>query len=214
MASCHGPTAPRQAQMLADATSSSSVLVQVLLPGSLQHGSEWEVFLVNVLSSCIREESCPPHSMIQIVIQVPSNDGSVLAACVHASVSALMDASIELNHLPVAITCFMSPNANPEQERETTQYGLDPTLLEEEEEDAGLLTMVVVSSSSQSDTTKSIARMGAMHSSGLKASIENIMKCWNMAQQASTAVIAFWRLALTHKHERHAQTLFAGAGGS
>jgi len=205
LASCHGPTAPRQPQALADHTSTSDALVQVLLPSSFRHISyEWEVFLVNVLTSCIRLESCPQHSIIQIVLQIPSNDGSVLAACVHASVSALMDASVELNYLPVAISCVINTPTETNNSDKQKEFCLDPTLVEEEQEKSGSLTMVVVGAEEK------CTQMGAIHTSGIRATVQDIMKCWSMAQQAASAVTTFWRLALTHKHKQHAQTLFAG----
>ena len=213
LASCHGPTAPRQAQTLSsvmhDNDNSSSnknnnnVIVQVLLPGNLRHSSEWEVFLTNVLSGCVTTENCPGNSVIQIVIQVQSDDGSVLPACVHASVSALMDASIELNYLPVAITCLISGNQD---------YWLDPTLMDEDQEQSGLLTMVVVNRCGGKDALS--PKIGGIWSSGTRLSAEDILKCWNLAVKASSAVTAFWRMAFNHKHQQHAKTLFAGENNS
>ena len=205
MASCHGPTAPRQAQMLADQTDTAEALVQVLLPSSFRHQSaEWEVFLVNVLTACINIESVPPHSMIQIVLQIPSHDGGVLAACVHAAVSALMDASVELNYLPVAVSCLIFTSDGEGGQDDEKVFAIDPTLEEEQLQETGLLTMVVV------DHDNDAPGMGAVHTSGIRASPEDFIQCWNMAQKASSAVKTFWRLAVAHKHERHAETLFAG----
>ncbi|KAL7563273.1 hypothetical protein ACA910_016636 [Epithemia clementina (nom. ined.)] len=222
MASCHGPTAPRQAQTLVSTVDdnnnysgipgnhNNNVLVQVLLPGSLRHSSEWEVFLTNVLSGCVRSEACPPDSIIQIVLQIQSDDGSVLAACVHASVSALMDASIEINYLPVAINCVIFAG------KKKHSLVLDPTLAQEEQDDAGLLTLVVVHLAGEggrnrkNDSSSSSSKMGGLWTSGIRAGPEQILQCWKIAKDASAAVTTFWRMALNHKHQHHAKTLFSG----
>lgn len=217
LASCHGPAAPRQAQLPTTKTSTTTdrhnnVVVQVLLPGSLRHASEWEVFLTNVLSACVCSEACPPNSIIQIVLQIQSDDGSVLAACVHAAVSALMDASVELNYLPVAVSCCLISTAKIEDVVGVVGVDLDPPLaLEEQGSHVGLVTLVVVPPTPHGGNDRAARpRLGGMWTSGIRAKPEHILQCWNMAQEASLAVTAFWRMALNHKHQQHAQTLFSG----
>ena len=200
LASVHGPLAPR----LAHHERETAVVSVVIKSGNSSSGGdgpaptyerEWEHVLTTALSSAIVVESYP-RSVVQIVIQILSADGSLLAACLHAAVSALLDAGVELRFLPTASTCLLH-SADGDSAMEATTVSLDPT--SQEEQSAG--TVVIVTTPDN--------KILASHTSFVEASMETILKCCSVACRAGPAVIAFWRLVLEQKATREAQTLWA-----
>jgi ribonuclease PH len=211
LASVHGPLAARQTLheqadraivsvvIKSGASSSNSASSSA----SITYEREWEHVLTQVLQAAIATDAYP-RSVIQIVLQILSADGSVLAACVHAAVSALMDAAIELVFLPAASTCLIHKNEESRLQQEdgdtdatAAAISLDPSALEEQS--AG--TMVVVTTPEN--------RILATHTSFVDDSVQTLLQCCSIAGRAGAAVIAFWRLVMEQKATREAQTIWA-----
>ena len=202
LASVHGPLAPR----LVHHEREAAVLSVVIKSGNGSSGGgdgpastyerEWEHVLTTALSSAIVLESYP-RSVIQIVIQILSADGSLLAACLHAAVSALLDAGVELHFLPTASTCLLPNGEESTTSNAAVTVSLDPTSLEEQSAGA----MVIITTPDN--------KILASHTSFVEVSIETLLKCCSVACRAGPAVIAFWRLVLEQKATREAQTLWA-----
>lgn len=64
-----------------------------------------------------------PNTTTSVIVQVVSDDGSLLPCAINASCAALVDAGIPLKHLAVAICCGLTPSGS---------IILDPTLVEEQ----------------------------------------------------------------------------------
>lgn len=174
LAAVHGPIAPR----IAAEEHADKCLIQVVI----QTGAfaEWEAFLTRILTACCYTRLYP-RCVVSITLHFISQDGSVLAAALHAAVSALMDAGIEMQTLPVGVTCLLVPSMM------TTMIQLDPTQVEEDE--AASVVMVLT------DTDKLVS----CHSSCLNASMDTILRCSALASNVSQAVTAFWRIAIETK---------------
>ncbi|KAI8064860.1 ribosomal protein S5 domain 2-type protein [Gilbertella persicaria] len=63
-----------------------------------------------------------PRTLVQIVIQITKDDGSVLAASVNAITLALLDAGIPMKHMAAAITVMVDKTSN--------ELVLDPIAIE------------------------------------------------------------------------------------
>ena len=173
---------------------------------SLLVEQEWIALLTNVLSSAI-DTSQHPRTVIEIVLQIIQDDGSVLGCLCHAAVAALMDAGVELLYLPVATTCLvmtMTENST------NGKHMLDPTLAEEEQENAAQIVLVTDPNSNQKGQKQQDSQILACHTIGSNtASIEQLLSCIPLAARASPAVTAFWRLAVEQKVTRESQTLWS-----
>jgi len=189
LAAVHGPMAPRQPHHELEYATVSVVIKSGTAINTLER--EWEDFLTQVLSACILVESYP-RSIVQVVVQVLAADGSVLVACLHACVSALMDAGIVMKTLPVGVTCLLAAD-------ETIQ--LDPSAQEEQAEGAGVI--VLVSESNNLDMI-----LGC-HTQGIQNTMDKILQCSSVAERAAPAVTAFWRLAIEQKVTRESKTLWS-----
>jgi exosome complex component RRP46 len=189
LASVHGPIAPRQVQQ-----ETPDCRLQVLIKSGTAHGTyerEWEGFLTRILTECCQTDAYP-RCILQITIQIISADGSVLPAALHAAVSALMDAGMELRTLPTAVTCLLPHNSS--------QIRLDPCQAEELQEDAAALVLVL-------ETPEKL--LGVHSAANLQQSMPTILQCCAVAARASQAVEAFWRLAIESKVQRESQTLWS-----
>jgi ribonuclease PH len=198
LAGVHGPISPRQAQhegadaaavsvviksgTIADASGSSS--------GGIGGSAEYENFVTKQLAACILTERYP-RTVISIVLQVLGGDGSVLAALLHAAVSALMDAGVEMKVLPVAVTCSCRVGG-------TRELRLDPTW-EEEQASQGVLVFVFADQ----------ALLGFQSTGCLRLSATDVLTCSATALRAVPAVKVFWRLAIEQKTIRESQTLWS-----
>lgn len=183
LAAVHGPTAPRQSQY----ESSHGCIVSLVIKsgsGGCIYDTEWESFLTQQLSACIVRESYP-RCAISIVLQIINDDGSVLAAALHAAVSALIDATIEMKYLPTAITCYSRVKTLPNSVDGT--IALDPTNNEEESAQAVLLLVFLPNSDSL---------IGCYTTAALRQSSKQLIKCCKTAVLAIPALQAFWRLAI------------------
>jgi ribonuclease PH len=178
----HGPIAPRLPQH----ESENAVVSVIIKSGNLSstYEREWEDFLQNVLSNAIMTSSYP-RSVIQLVLQIILADGSVLATALHAAVSALLDAGIEMNVLPTAITCSMGGDS----------IRLDPSA--EEEQGGGTIVLVTAND-----------KVLSCFTSNIQVSLDRLLQCCTLAHRASPAITAFWRLAVEQKVKREAQTLW------
>lgn len=186
LAAVHGPQAPRQPQY-----ELPQAVVSVCLKsatGSVTLEREWEDFLQHTLTACIVVQDYAA-SVIQVVIQILTDDGSVLGACLHATVAALMDAGIDMVSLPVATTCVVDDGP----------VRLDPT--RDEEKSAG--TIVIAS--------ETPGKVLGCHTNGIQTDMTKILQCCRVAEKAVPAVTAFWRLAIEQRTTRESQTLWATA---
>jgi exosome complex component RRP46 len=158
-----------------------------------QEGREWEEFLQTILSGAIDCEQYP-RTVVEVVIQVIQEDGSLLGCSLHAAVAALLDAGVALKYLPVATTCLVTG----------TELKLDPIA---EEEDCGggddLAVAVVVNDNLHPDKVLGCESLGGA------MSLESLLSCQEAATRASPAVVAFWRLAVEQKLTRQSQTLWS-----
>lgn len=237
LASVHGPLAPRQPHWETDHTLVSLLIKSGGLGASSslgeQHHREWEDVLTKVVTGCLEASSQRQRCVVQIVLQIISADGSVLAACLHAALSALMDAGLELSYLPTAVTCriingsTVSSSSSSSSSSSTSRcIQLDPTAEEEEDNDdddninnyGGGGTVVLFTNGSvdgdQETRTTTTSLHGttilACHTSGnLHLTIPVLLQCCAAADQVRPALIAFWRLVMEQKVTREAQTLWS-----
>lgn len=184
LATVHGPVAPR-----APHYEQKNAIVSVLVKSGATTKTderEWEGILTRVLSACVVTDQYP-RSIIQVVLQIVATDGSVLSACLHAAVSACLDASIAMKFLPVAATCLIESDGT---------IRLDPDTAEEDQ--YGSIVVVVHED-----------MILATHSTGVHSSMDIILQCVTAAQKMAPAVTSFWRLAVEQKATREAQTLWS-----
>jgi len=156
---------------------------------------EWEAMLTQQLAACILTEQYP-RSVVSVVLQILTADGSVLAACWHAAVSALMDAGVALRGLPVAVTCCGTTSSIGD----TLLVRLDPVADEEQQADS-VMTVVL-------NHQKQL--LGCHTTTSMRQSPTQVLTCVSTAARAVPAVQAFWRLALEQKVTRESQTLWSG----
>jgi exosome complex component RRP46 len=182
LAAVHGPIAPRQSQY----ESSSGCIISLVIKSGSGGASdaEWESFLTQQLNACIVRESYP-RCVISIILQIVNDDGSVLAAALHAAASALIDANIEMKYLPTAVTCFTWKNTAT-----TSAHGtivLDPTINEEESAQAVILLVFFPNSDSL---------IGCYTTASVRQSSNHFISSCKIAALAVPAIQAFWRLAI------------------
>jgi exosome complex component RRP46 len=181
LAAVHGPIAPRQTQY----ESSSGCIVSVVIKtgtSSAVYTAEWELFLTQQLTACIVTKSYP-RSVVSVILQVMDADGSVLAAALHAAVSALVDAAIDMKYLPIAVTiCGNVPTAS------TLTFQLDPTL--DEEQDAPAVLVLVF------DPNKDEVLLGCYTTASMRQSVAQVLRCCSVASRVVPTIQAFWRLAV------------------
>ena len=236
LASVHGPIAPRQVHN----ENNDHGLVSVIIKSGSHVGTyerEWEQFIVQQLISCIRIEQYP-RCVISIIVQLLTVDGSVLSAIVHACVMALMDASIEMNYLPIAISCCITKTTtttttdvdnNNNNNTKSSRIQLDPS--NDEETIADGVLVFVFSNHTKADesiinynetdlsllgspsTSKmggtSSTMLGCHTSAGMYVSPTQVLNCWSLSSRAVQAIHAFYRLAIEQKVTRESQTLYS-----
>ena len=205
----HGPTAPRSLQHEHAAQCRVSVVIQSGAGVNATYEREWEDFLRHQLEACI-VTSQYPRCTISVVLHILTADGSVLAACWHAAVSALMDAGIDLRGLPVAVTICNPKNADKNGNTANNnaplqQLQLDPVAEEEQEADRGVLVVILLLDHKQ------LQLLGCHSSNSLRQSPAQLLAAVSAAARAVPAVHAFWRLAVEQKVTRESQTLWSGS---
>ena len=157
MAAVYGPIAPQHMHRENAGGASVSVLIKSgknttsnnLTTGGGSQGAtsllleqEWVAWITNVLTAAI-DTSLHPRTVIEVVLQIIQDDGSVLGALCHAAVAALLDAGIELLCMPVATTCLvLAAEGGDGSNSDPGSKLLDPTLAEEEQENAAHLVLV------------------------------------------------------------------------
>lgn len=201
LASVHGPVSPRMPQH-----ESIDAVVSVVVKSGPAHKTyefEWEELLGNVLRRVIVTSSYP-RTVIQVILQIVTADGSVLSTALHAAISALMDAGIEMTLLPTAVTCLVVTNDNDHGngshdplDASGFSIRLDPSA-DEEQTSGG--TVVLITSDD---------KLLACHTSHLEASIEAVLQCCTVAFRARPAITAFWRMVVEQKATRESQTLWS-----
>lgn len=166
---------------------------------------EWEPLLRQVLEQCIQVKQYP-RSVIQIVCHVLSNDGSVLAACLHATVAALMDAGIALRQLPTAaairVVCKDDDN---NYNNKSYHLSLDPDMEQELDTDLGATNntpsalLCIIVAATQSRDESSALTVLSMHSRGGRAPLAVWPAATSLAERARPALTNFMKLALEQK---------------
>jgi ribonuclease PH len=181
LAAIHGPIASRLPhQERADrCVVSVSIKADWAVP-------DWEILVKRVLSCCIRCEQYP-RCVISVVLQVLHSDGSELAAMIQAAVSALLDASIDMHVLPVAVTVHPS------------SLILDPSNRDGGDTEG---VVFVFGANSQIIACTGIFVEANQHAGGW-------LECCQRAERAVPAIRGFWRLVMEQKLEREANTLWA-----
>ena len=210
LAGVHGPIAPR---LLSHEDSARCQVNVVIKSGDANntYEREWEVCLSQQLTACIITEYYP-RTVVSVVVQVLTADGSVLAACLHAAVLALMDAGIDLRRLPVAVTCALNSKQQQQQQQQLLssdpkspvsplRIQLDPVA--EEEQQAESVVVVFL------DNDHRV--LGCHTSASMRQGPMQVLTCISTAARAVPAVHAFWRLAMEQKATRESQTLWSGA---
>ena len=166
-----------------------------------------------------------PKTVLQIVLQTIQHDGSVLSCAVHAAACALMDAGVSMYCMPIATTCccFLDDDITTKKNKANDGVGiyLDPNKEEEEEvmlggsnpDDDGIAAIgsssIVTYIQTSTRTDKDHGRVLATVMEVGSLSLESLLKCEEVASRASTAVVAFMRLAIEQKVTRQSQTLFS-----
>jgi hypothetical protein len=231
MAAVYGPIAPQQIHREQAEGATVSVLIKsgksVNNNSSAASGgggvgalvsmeAEWVAWLTSILSAAI-DTAQHPRTVIEIVLQIIQDDGSVLGSLLHAAVAALMDAGVELLYLPVATTCLVvvteGDSAQQKQQQpnhvapsQPLQKLLDPTLAEEEQENTSLVVIVNQGTAGGAKSDQFLA----CHSMGSTTlPLVDMLSCIPLAAHASPAVAAFWRLAVEQKVTRESQTLWS-----
>jgi exosome complex component RRP46 len=192
LAAVHGPTAPRQSQF----ESSIGCIVSVVMKSGRigtncgSYDTEWESFLTQQLAACIVKESYP-RCVISIILQIINDDGSVLAAALHAAVSALLDAAIEMKYLPTAATCYCEKYSAPTPPMSTSTTTsiiiLDPTVDEEKSAQAVIVLVFL---------PKADSLIGCYTTASMRLSAKQLINCCVIASRAVPAIQAFRRLTV------------------
>jgi exosome complex component RRP46 len=192
---------------------------------------ELEHIIQRSISTCVLT-SLYPRSIIEIVLQVLKEDGSVVSAAFNAAVIALMDANIGFICVPIATTCLVNHNnavinLDPTAEEETNPINDDNATLVVlitaaappkhavdnkggEKQDVVIASLTVprlsVRKASQTDTnTKDNNRF--MSQQAYMSSIQASFR-------ASKAIIEFIRMAMEVKVSKESKTVFQRSTGS
>jgi exosome complex component RRP46 len=199
LAAVHGPIAPRINQHERADRCSVSVSIK-RADGAVP---DWEIFVQRVLASCIRTQQYP-RCVISVTLQVLHADGSELAALIHAAVSALLDASIDLTVLPVAVTVHPS------------SMRLDPSSRDIGGGDTNVVVFVFAGSTGAGgadSTTQILACTGLFGDATAlpvgAGGVSGWLECCQRAERAVPAIRGFWRLVMEQKMDREANTLWA-----
>jgi exosome complex component RRP46 len=163
---------------------------------------EWEQMLTCILSACI-DTKAYARTVVEVVLQVIQDDGSVLAASLHAAVAALMDAGVAMTNLPVATTFLIMPSDSVVDDSSNKPLVLlDPS--SEEERDPNNSVLLVVT---ENEDPNRILATHSMATANLSVPI--ILSCAQAAAKATPAVVTFWRLAMEQRVTRESQTLWS-----
>jgi ribonuclease PH len=184
LAAVHGPMAPRIAQY----EDAAQCVVSVSIKTMDMAVPDWEIFIQRVLTACIQTHLYP-RCVIAVTLQILHADGSELAALLHAAVSALLDASIDLHVLPVAVTVHPPTLTLDPSNQNGGGNGSDDA--------------VVFVFGTDEQILACTGLFGTSSSGG------GWLECCQRAERAVPAIRAFWRLVAEQKMERESQTLWA-----
>jgi len=194
LAAVYGPIAPQNMNNEKDVGIVSVVIKSGSSENSLYENEIGE-FISKILTSSI-DVSVFPRCVIEVVLQIIQSDGSLIGCLLHGAIAALMDAGIDLLHLPVATTCLVS-----------TKRGKDPILLDptssEEQAERDSSIIVLVNEERKPD------RILGSHTIGSGTSLDDFLACTQISSKACSAIPAFWRLAMEQKLNRESQTLWS-----
>jgi len=241
LASVHGPIAPRlphheafDGAQVSVAIKSCGTAAASAAATTTMHESEWSDLIRRVLEASIVLERYP-RSVIQVVLTVLSSDGSVLGTCVHAAVSAVMDAGIELRFMPTAVACCcrhrrrQQQRLAPDDDRDRDSAAivlLDPTSEQEQHpSNAGVVVLVVDDASKilashttaiatakkkrSSSSAAVVTTSSAFGDSGGGIPLDTFLRCCEVAVSVRPAITAFWRTVVEQKVKRESQTLWS-----
>lgn len=156
------------------------------MPGEREQELEQTVskFVEGVL-----DPSCPPFTTVTVVVQILSEDGSLLSCILNATAAALIEAGIPLFGYPVSVTIGM-PYASE------TAVQVDPNLKEERaSEFLGTYTYVFTSDKSQPDSTK--PRIVQMSTIG-RSTTKSVVIALAAAERAALVVLEAKRETVSH----------------
>lgn len=121
-------------------------------------------------------------------------DGSVLGACIHAAVAALLDAGIEMKLLPIAVTCAVCNGDCSGMSG--ADFVLDPV---SEEEDRSIVVIL--------DSRKKF--LSCHSSSSLRISKESLVSSQQLAENVVPAIRAFFQMVMEQRTERESKTIWS-----
>jgi len=223
LAAVYGPAS--STRELSNSYALISVVVKQGAKGSNTGGlicdaKELEYIIQRSLSACVLMSDYP-RSVIEVVVQVLKEDGSIVSTAFNAAVLALMDAGIAFRNVPIATTCVVSNGEtitlDPCAEEETlSTNNNDNTAVVilvttttnskdgKKDELVTSLTLPILpvsrASAAGEDSNSQIDR-SFMTQMSFVASIEASFR-------ASRAVIEFMRMAVGIKVSNEAQTVF------
>ena len=124
----------------------------------------------------ILDPSCPPRTTVTVVVQILSEDGSLLATILNATAMALVEAGVPLFGSPVAVSIAVADSGTP-------RVRLDPDLREESTcELVGTYAYLFVTEGDQ--TGASVVQASSMG----RSSAETAMLALATAEKAAEAV--------------------------
>ncbi len=170
---------------------------------------EIERFIADALVACVAVKNYP-RTVIEVVVQVISVDGSLVSTALNAATLALMDAGVEMNSLPVGTTCLVKTNGgcNFEDGLESNDgdnnytgnmIKFDPSADDEANKDHSV---IVLATDSVRDGVIASITLGTFQ-------LDLFLSCVEGASRASKAVLAFMRIAVEQKVTREAKTLWS-----
>ncbi|KAI8145329.1 ribosomal protein S5 domain 2-type protein [Fennellomyces sp. T-0311] len=130
-----------------------------------------------------------PRTLVQIVVQIVKDDGSVLAAAVNGITLALLDAGIPMKFMTAAVTCMIDGSSN---------VVMDPTK-EELENAVSVHTFAF-------DNLSTTAHVLLSDSSG-QFSQEQYFECHDGCYEAADKVQGFLRVAVESKKQKEYQQI-------
>ncbi|KFP06545.1 Exosome complex component RRP46, partial [Calypte anna] len=180
LAGLYGPAEVKSSKELADRAVLEVLLrPKVGLPGVLERSREQllrrtcETVLLGVLH---------PRSAITLVLQVLSDNGSLLSCCLNAASMALLDAGLPLSSLFCGVTCALDPQG---------AIVLDPTAPQEQEARA-VLTFAI----------DSVERKVVTVTTRGGCSMEEMQQCLAAAQRAADTIFQFYRDSVRKKYSK------------
>lgn len=162
---------------------------------------ELERFIGDALVACVAVDKYP-RTVIEVVIQVIKSDGSLLSTALNAATLALMDASIQMNSLPIGTTCLVKNNNDSGSGSDidvVDEMKFDPCADDESSQDYSI---IILATDSAREGVIASMTLGSFQLSSFLSSVEG-------ASRASKAVLAFMRIAIEQKVTREAKTLWS-----